>query len=179
MIRKAIYIALLFCLSVSVNATDGLWHEKERTLRYTPDGDDFVIVNGKVKYNRALYGTNTAFRAETGDVPEFAFYLPGMGGNLHFGLVVDGETKWLNDAQFVEARYRAGSRLYTLKDPLLGSGELHLTALAMADAEGFVLKGELKNCYKKVELLAVFGGVTASAFRVKAIWVSMRPTVLI
>jgi hypothetical protein len=164
MLRKATYVTLLFCLAVSVNATDGLWHGKERTLRYMPDGDDFVIVNGKVKYNRALYGTNTAFRAETGDVPEFAFYLPGMGGNLHFGLMVDGETKWLNDAQFVETRYRAGSRLYTIKDPLLGGGELHLTTLAMADAEGFVLKGELKNCYKKVELLAVFGGATGKRF---------------
>jgi len=163
-LRKIIYITLLLCLAVSANADNGLWHGKERTLRYTPDGDDFVIVNGKVKYNRALYGTNTAFRAETGDVPEFAFYLPGMGGNLHFGLMVDGETKWLNDAQFVEARYRAGSRLYTIKDPLLGGGELLLTALAMADAEGFVLKGELKNCYKKVELLTVFGGATGKRF---------------
>jgi len=163
-LRKIIYITLLLCLAVSANADNGLWHDKERMLRYTPDGDDFVIVNGKVKYNRALYGTNTAFRAETGDVPEFAFYLPGMGGNLHFGLVVDGETKWLNDAQFVEARYRAGSRLYTIKDPLLGGGELYLAALAMADAEGFVLKGELRNCYKKVELVAVFGGATGKRF---------------
>lgn len=164
MLRKTIYITLLLCLTVTANAYDGLWHGKERTLRYTPDGDDFVIVNGKVKYNRALYGTNTAFRVETGDVPEFAFYLPGMGGNLHFGLVVDGETKWLNDALFIETRYRAGSRIYTIKDPLLGGGELKLTALAMSDAEGFVLKGELKNVYKKVELLAVYGGATGKRF---------------
>ena len=164
MVRKAIYIALLLCLAVTAWAAPGLWHGKERTLRYTPDGDDFVIVNGKVKYNRALYGTNTAFRVETGDLPEFAFYLPGMGGNLHFGLIVDGETKWLNDAQWIEARYRAGSRIYTIKDPLLGGGELHLTALAMGNAEGFVLQGELKNCYQNVKLLAVFGGVTGKKF---------------
>ncbi|MDP4202685.1 MAG: DUF4450 domain-containing protein [Bacteroidota bacterium] len=161
---RLIFIFLFIVSVFPAMGWNGLWHGKERTLRYMPDGDDFVIVNGKVKYNRALYGTNTAFRAETGDVPEFAFYLPGMGGNLHFGLVVDGETKWLNDAQFVEARYRAGSRLYTIKDPLLGDGELHLTALAMADTEGFVLRGELRNCYKKVELVAVFGGATGKRF---------------
>lgn len=155
---------VLLILVMGVWAEEVTWHGKERTLRYAPDGDDFVIVNGKVKYNRALYGTNTAFRVETGDVPEFAFYLPGMGGNLHFGLMVDGETKWLNDAQFIEARYRAGSRIYTIKDPLLGGGELHLTALAMADAEGFILRGELKNVFKKVELLAIYGGVSGKRF---------------
>ena len=38
------------------------WHDIERELRYTPEGDDFVIVNGDKRFNRALYGTNTAFR---------------------------------------------------------------------------------------------------------------------
>jgi hypothetical protein len=28
-----------------------------------------VIVNGKKRFKRALYGTNTAFRAEAGDLP--------------------------------------------------------------------------------------------------------------
>jgi hypothetical protein len=87
---------LFFCaffLFAPVSAANGLWHDKERELRYTPDGDDFVIVNGKAKFNRALYGTHTAFRVETGDVPEFGLYLPGMGGNLHFGLMVEGQTK--------------------------------------------------------------------------------------
>jgi hypothetical protein len=55
-----------------------------RTLRYRPEGEDFTIVNGTRRFNRALYGTNTAFRVETGDLPEFALYMPGMGGNLSF-----------------------------------------------------------------------------------------------
>ena len=34
---------------------------KERELRYTPEGEDFVVINGNEKFNRALYGTHTGF----------------------------------------------------------------------------------------------------------------------
>ncbi|MDP4189360.1 MAG: hypothetical protein Q8905_15015, partial [Bacteroidota bacterium] len=63
------------------------WHNQERTLRYHPDGGDFVITNGNHRFNRALYGTHAASRVETGDLPEFALYMPGMGGNFSFGLI--------------------------------------------------------------------------------------------
>jgi len=49
-----------------------LWHNKERSMHYLPDGDDFVCVSGKLRFNRALYGGNTPFRVEAGDLPEFA-----------------------------------------------------------------------------------------------------------
>lgn len=71
-----------------------IWHNQERTLRYHPEGTDFVIINGNRRFTRALYGTNTAFRVEAGDLPEFALYMPGMGGNLKFGLTTAGKSKW-------------------------------------------------------------------------------------
>ena len=39
-----------------------------RTLQYRPDGEDFVSVNGKNRYTRALYGSHTAFRLEPSDL---------------------------------------------------------------------------------------------------------------
>ena len=61
---------LLISLNVSLPAhPTGYWHGKEQELRYMPEGEDFVILNGINRFNRALYGTNTAFRVETGDVP--------------------------------------------------------------------------------------------------------------
>jgi hypothetical protein len=48
-----------------------------RPLRYQPDGNGFVIVNGKETFNRPLYGLNTAFRVDAGDLPELSLYLPG------------------------------------------------------------------------------------------------------
>ncbi|HKI44643.1 MAG TPA: hypothetical protein VKA08_04825, partial [Balneolales bacterium] len=40
-----------------VETQKGYWHDKIRELRYRPNGTDFVITNGKQRFNRALYGT--------------------------------------------------------------------------------------------------------------------------
>ena len=42
--------------------TPNLTSNIERPLRYTPDGEDFVIGNGLEFFNRPLYGRTTAFR---------------------------------------------------------------------------------------------------------------------
>lgn len=136
----------------------------ERSLRYRPDGEDFVIVNGRNKFNRALYGTHSGFRVETGDVPEFAFYLPGMGGNLSFSLGNKTKTISLNNAETIECRYRPGARIYNIIDPLLGKGKIVITALAMSAAEGLILKVETKNIPSKLNLSWVFGGASGKRF---------------
>lgn len=139
--------------------------EEPRFVRYRPDGRDFVIRNGTRRFNRALYGTHTAFRVEAGDLPEFALYLPGVGGNLQFGLVVAGESKWLIEASSIEARYRPGTMLYRIEDPLLGDAVLHLQVLALSDAEGLVLRAETEGEVPgEMQLLAVFGGANGKKF---------------
>nr|WP_321519408.1 DUF4450 domain-containing protein [uncultured Bacteroides sp.] len=136
----------------------------QRTLRYTPDGEDFVIVNGDKKFNRALYGAHTGFRVETGDVPEFALYLPRMGGNLSFGIVSGSKVLSLNKAAYIESRYRAGSRIYTIKDPLLGKGCIRITALSMYNADGAVFKIETENIPGNISLTWRFGGAADKRF---------------
>lgn len=147
-----------------VKLSDILWHDKELELRYKPDGGDFVITNGTRLFTRALYGTHTAFRVETGDRPEFALYMPGMGGNFTFGLGLGDQTKWLTKARKITARYRAGAMLYTIEDSLLGSGKLQLEILAMADAEGFIIKTKCENIVKPVDLYWAFGGASGKKF---------------
>ena len=143
-------------------AAPGLWHGIERDLRYHPEGKDIVIQNGGRRFNRALYGTNTAYRVEAGDLPEFAMYMPGMGGNLRFGLLGVGNGKWLIGAQSIRAVYRPGSMIYTIKDPLLGLATLDMAVLAMADAEGLVLR--VRSTGAGVHLLSVFGGASGMKF---------------
>lgn len=140
------------------------WHGKPRELRYKPEGTDFVITNGNRLFTRALYGTHTAFRVEAGDRPEFALYMPGMGGNFKLGIQSGNSSKWLTQAKTITARYRAGSMLYTVEDPLLGSGKLLLEILALADAEGFVLKARLQNVKSGVVLYWAFGGASGKKF---------------
>ncbi|THU36050.1 DUF4450 domain-containing protein [Niastella caeni] len=137
---------------------------RERSVHYQAQGTDFVTVNGRMRFNRALYGTNTGFRIEAGDLPEFALYLPGMGGNFRFGLIAGNNSKWLTEAKSVKATYRAGSMLYEVKDPLLGNGAMHITVLALADAEGMVVKAQFVNVTTKAALCWVFGGATGKKF---------------
>ena len=147
-----------------VTPNPGYWHNQERAIRYKPDGGDFVIVNGTRRFNRALYGTNTAFRVEAGDLPEFALYMPGMGGNLQFGLIGPNGNKWLIKAEKITARYHPGSMLYEIEDPLLGKGKLFITVLAMSDAEGVIVRTECKDVTENVSLVWAFGGASGQKF---------------
>ena len=141
-----------------------------RPLRYRPDGEDFVITNGGEFFNRPLYGGNTAFRVDAGDQPEFVLYLPGRGGNLRLGLRSPAGTKWLHEAATIEARYRPGEMLYTIRDPLLGSGELRVAAVALAAAEGLAVRVEFHagpnpRVVAPVELVAAYGGASGKRGR--------------
>jgi len=151
-------------LTLPAQTTNQPWHGITRQLRYQPDGSDFVINNGKLRFNRALYGTNTAFRVEAGDLPEFALYLPGMGGNLRFGLIDTNGSKWLIDSKNITARYRPGSMIYSITDPILGNGNLQITALALGDAEGLVLQISAGEIPDNLRLFWAFGGVTGKKF---------------
>ena len=66
--------------------------------------------------------------------------------------------KWLNDARQIVTRYRPGSLLYEIRDPLLGDGELDLTVLPLAATKGFIARAELRGAANTVDLVFAFGG---------------------
>jgi hypothetical protein len=137
-----------------------------RPLRYTPDGPDFVITNGAEYFNRPLYGGNTAFRVDAGDRPEFSLYLPGRGGNLRFGVRAGGTAAWLDAAAGVVARYRPGEMLYEIRDPRLGpGGVLRLTAVALDQTDGLIVRVEADGVAPGVELVLAYGGVNGQRGR--------------
>src|SRR6187401_222236 len=161
------YTIFFFLLIATVNffgQDQKLWHDKERTVRYLPEGNDIVIENGDRRFTRALYGTNTAFRVEAGDLPEFAMYMPGMGGNLRFGLINALQHKWLINAKRIKAIYRAGSMIYEIEDALLGKGRLFITVLALSNAEGMIVKIKPENIREDVQLVWVYGGASGKKF---------------
>jgi len=130
-----------------------------RPLRYRPDNLDFVIENGSEFFNRPLYGGPTAFRADAGDKPEFSLYLPGQGGNLRLGIQSSGRGKWLHEADRIVSRYRPQAMLYEIHDALLGDGVIQLSAMALYEGDGLIVKAELQNAGNKpLELVFAFGG---------------------
>jgi hypothetical protein len=127
-----------------------------RPLRYWPIGTDFVITNGAEFFNRPLHCLNSGFRIDGGDKPEFSLYLPGRGGNLRLGIKTSAGTKWLNDAQQIVTRYRPGSLLYEINDPLLAHGTLNLTVLPLADNKGCIVRAEVHGA--AADLIWAYGG---------------------
>jgi len=163
--RKTIFAGLIVLSAFSLSYSQSKhWQNNDRELHYKEDKGDFLLVNGKYRFNRALYGDNRASRVEAGDLPEFALYLPGMGGNLQFVIQKGNSIKKLIHADKIETRYRPGSMLYEIKDPILGTGSLKLTVLAQAKEEGLVVKMETVNVDSTTKIYAVYGGASGTTF---------------
>lgn len=131
-----------------------------RSLRYRPEGGDFVIMNGERRFNRALYGGHTAFRVEAGDKPEFAIYEPGIAGSLKLGIETGRGTQWISNLHAVEARYRPGTMLYRITDPLLGADTLFVQVLATYDREAMLVRCRHTGRIAGLWLVFAFGGAS-------------------
>ena len=144
-----------------------LARELERPLRYTPEGGDFVIKNGDEFFNRPLYGTNTAFRVDGGDKPEWSLYLPGRGGNLRLGLVADdGSVRWLHEAADIVTRYRPGALRHEIADPALGAGvSLLVDSIPCAASEGLLVRVEARGLSAPLTLGWAYGGASGKRGR--------------
>lgn len=174
-IRFTLASLALAILPVSLNAqapsaVGGIHPNTEQrlrgSLRYHPRGDAFVVQNGSERFNRSLYGGNTAFRADGGDRPEFVLYLPGRGGNLRLAMRSRDQVQWLHAAADITSGYRPGELFYEIRDPMLGEqGELRIGALAYADTEGLILQVSSHRVTSGVELLWAFGGVNGQRGR--------------
>jgi hypothetical protein len=145
-----------FALAGLCSGIAGAAPNAERPLRYQPDSGDFLIENGAHRFNRPLYGGNRGFRIEAGDRPEFALFLPGRGGNIRLGLGSGTTARLISDATNVRARYRPGGMLYEVRDPLLGTSTLHVTALPRAAGEGLLLSASLSAGARPARLLWAF-----------------------
>jgi len=158
---------LIFCFNGNAKeySNKTYWHGIERELRYKPDGEAFTIRNGDKRFTRAIYGTNTDFRFETSDYPEFGLYMPNYGGSLYLAIANADTELWVKDLDIVDSRFESGIRSWILKDSLmLGKGSLKITSMAMSDGDGFILKIEPKSILKGTRLVWIYGGANDKRF---------------
>lgn len=159
------FLLIGMCSSTVQGAEIPFWHNKVRQLNYTPDGEDFVSVNGKNRFTRAIYGTNTGFRFETSDYPEFGLYMPNLGGSVYLAIRTTQGVKWIHEMENIESRFKSGQRSYVVTDQQwLGKGELKIDAVALSDADGLVIKYEAKQLPKGCALIWVYGGANHKRF---------------
>ena len=167
---KKIILILFTLLKLSANAKDlphsSYWHGEERTLRYKPEGEEFVITNGNKRFTRAIYGTNTGFRFETSDFPEFGLYMPNLGGSVYMAISTPSNITWIKDMEFIESRFKSGQRTYIVRDRRhLGNGSLTIDAVAMSDGDGLVVRYKAKDIPAGTKILWIYGGSQQSEIR--------------
>jgi hypothetical protein len=164
-LRYRILLTFLTVVSTICLSQKVYWHGLEREVRYKPVGEEFVNVNGDKRFSRAIYGTNTGFRFETSDYPEFGLYMPNLGGSVYLAVKRENKIVWVKDLEWVESRFVSGKRTYTLKDKaLLGKGSIQLTALALSDADGFIVRTEAKEIPDGVQLVWIYGAASDKRF---------------
>ncbi len=129
-------ITLIIIAMISAFCIQDQAFSQPRNQTYFPEGEDFVCINGSNRFTRPLYGTNTAWRLETSDMPIFASYNKPKSYNISFfakGLPLDS-------VAFCEARYTAGKRTYKVYDERIGNDTLYITAIPLADKEGAIFR---------------------------------------
>ena len=143
------WLLVAFCLTATFPAkaqtNKGWWHDNKGVPAVTPAGQRFCIVWGNPKFNRCTAPTphSTGWRRAT--CLEFAMYMRSMGGNCKIGIISQQEQNGSPEAAAIKTIYRPGSMIYEIKDSILGKGQIILTILAMADAEGMIAKVETVN----------------------------------
>ena len=134
----------------------GVAQKPSRELRYYPEGEDIVCVNGENRYTRALYGTHTPFRLETSDRPVFACWDKQKNYHFQFIVRVGNTTKKLDVTDYCEARYRGGRRTYLLQDASWGSqATLQIVALASQFEDGAVWQFTAKNFEEPLQITLI------------------------
>lgn len=161
----ALLLTLCLCIGTATVQSENI-PANNRELRYIPDSSSFLFQGSEPRlFNRALYGSNQAFRLETGDLPEFGFYAScGMSGNVQFALRRGEKIIWLKEAENIQCRYLPGKRIYHIQDSLIGNGKITLTAIARYDKEGAIFCFETENTPDDLELLTMYGGARGKKF---------------
>lgn len=148
------FLTITACAAWAFASCAGSPSADTRIMHYFPDGKDIVCINGSNRYTRALYGTHTRFRMETGDRPLFAAFDREDSWNFRFFLTLDGRRTQLDSTTWCEARYRGGMRSYRLRDDSWGKGEIRITVLASQYGEGAAWKVEAEG-FRGTPVLAV------------------------
>jgi hypothetical protein len=154
-VMSSVWLSSLYAQNISV-----------KPLHYSPyHSTGFVCQQPKLRFNRALYGGNTAFRVETGDLPEFALYLPGMGGNLKIGFMNGEKSKWITQTDQLKTIYQHGKMWYELQDKMLGNAVLKLEVSAAYTHEAMLIHYYTEGKVPEgIKIVFLFGGVTGKKF---------------
>jgi hypothetical protein len=130
-----------------------------RPLQYRPDGEDFVSINGRNRFTRALYGSHAEFRLETSDRPVFAVYNKTNSKHIAFKLKIGDRVVALDSAGYCKSICKPGRRDYEVKDAIFGNGILQISTQAFYDKEGAIWKFDAETLSEDAKLVCRISGI--------------------
>ncbi len=102
-----------------------------------------------------LIGQN-AFSQNT----DWSMLTPELGGTLRIGVVNGNSSKWFSDFKSIKEKSTKEGVIYTLKDDILGKGEIEYHIKSLLDSKGAVMKLSSKNIPDGLKLIWTYGGAS-------------------
>lgn len=90
--------------------------------------------------------------------PDFIFCLPEMAGNLKFGIVKEGKSKWIKNAEQIKCDLKNKVLTYRVSDPFFNKGELTFKAISLENSDGILIEVTADRLPENVQLFCAFGG---------------------
>lgn len=90
--------------------------------------------------------------------PDFIFHLPEMAGNLKFGIVKEGKSKWIQNAEQIKCDLKNHVLTYSISDSLLKKGEITFRTIPLKNTDGILIEVSAIRIPEGVHLFYTFGG---------------------
>lgn len=89
---------------------------------------------------------------------DFGFFMPETGGYLLTGLMVGEQSIWLREAKTLQSKVVNRGWEVTVKDPILGKGELRVQVQPLTDCNGLILKVQGSDLPPALKFVWAYGG---------------------
>ncbi|MFQ3549825.1 MAG: DUF4450 domain-containing protein [Armatimonadota bacterium] len=115
-------------------------------MKYQPEGNKIICINGQYMNNRPLYGANMPSVLLAGDRPFLRHALPPyLNGVFMAAYIKDDKSKWLQDFSYIKAEYSPNIMSWELKDELFPDLFISMTAVHLNNKSGYVVKMNISN----------------------------------
>ncbi|MBB3186972.1 DUF4450 domain-containing protein [Microbacter margulisiae] len=126
-----------------------------------------VALNGKAQNNRYPYNLNTRTYSSCikgASSPDLSFYIPGLAGNIKFGLIQGKASMWLSDMKTI-CMSNKNELHYSVTGGLLKQGALSFTIYALLQTDGIIMQIEGCQLPDSIQLFWAFGGASGKTIQ--------------
>ncbi len=95
-----------------------------------------------------------------GQTSNWSMRTPELGGTLRVGVISGEKSLWFSDFSKIKEKKTNEELVITLKDELIGKGEIDFIIRPLKDSDGAVMKLETKNIPEGIRFIWTYGGAS-------------------